>query len=61
MQSGKASFRNTAKRVDELVKTITDILEKGSLTSQATLTLRGCMQFAKSQIWAELPSFASTQ
>ena len=50
-QSGKASFRNTAKRVDELVKTITDILEKGSLTSQATLTLRGRMQFAKSQIW----------
>ena len=28
-QSGKAAFRNTAKRVDELVKTITDVLEKG--------------------------------
>ena len=49
-QSGKAAFRNTAKRVDELVKTITDVLEKGSLTSQAALTLRGRMQFAKSQI-----------
>ena len=50
-QNGKASFRNTAKRVDELVKTITDILECGSMTSQVALSLRGRMQFAKSQIW----------
>ena len=33
-QSGKASFRNTTKRVDELVRTITAILESGSMTSQ---------------------------
>ena len=48
---GKASFRNTAKRVEELVQTIDEILGSGTLSAQLALSLRGRMQFAKSQIW----------
>ena len=48
---GKASLRNTAKRVEELVQTIDEILDSGSLSAQMALSLRGRMQFAKSQIW----------
>ena len=50
-QLGRASFRNTAKRVEELVQTIDEILESGVLSAQMALSLRGRMQFAKSQIW----------
>ena len=50
-QLGRASFRNTAKRIDELVQTIDEILESGVLSAQLALSLRGRMQFAKSQIW----------
>eukprot|EP00435_Cladocopium_sp_Y103_P043140 s2541_g12.t1 len=50
-KNGKASFRNTTKRIEELVQTITSVLKSNRLSAQAALSLRGRMQFAKSQIW----------
>ena len=48
---GSVIFRNTERRVQELVETMTGILEKGHLSQQEALSLRGRMQFAKAQIW----------
>ena len=50
-QLGFVVFRNTAKRVQELVSTISELLERGRMTQPEALSLRGRMQFAKAQIW----------
>ena len=50
-QLGCVTFKNTAKRINELVGTISEILDKGSMTQPEALSLRGRMQFAKAQIW----------
>ena len=44
-------LRNTEKRVKELTAFIDLVLERGSLGHQEALSLRGRMQFAKSQFW----------
>ena len=49
--TGSIFFKNTDKRVKELVCTITESLEKGKMTQAEALSLRGRMQFAKAQIW----------
>ena len=48
---GCVLFRNTEKRVTELLETIDGILRSGFLDPSAALSLRGRMQFAKSQVW----------
>ena len=40
-----------AKRIDELVATITEILDTGTLSAQKAFSLRGRMQFAHAQLW----------
>ena len=49
--SGRVSFKNTQKRVQELQDTIGKILASGNMSISEALSLRGRMQFAKSQIW----------
>eukprot|EP00438_Fugacium_kawagutii_P023706 Skav228033 [mRNA] locus=scaffold1188:5424:7796:+ [translate_table: standard] len=48
---GFVVFRNTAKRIKELVDTITSLLDRDAMSHQEALSLRGRMQFAKAQIW----------
>ena len=47
----KVTFRNTQKRVQELRAAIGVAIESGKLSASEALSLRGRMQFAKSQIW----------
>ena len=49
--TGSVFFKNTDKRVKELVCTITELLDRGKMTQPEALSLRGRMQFAKAQIW----------
>lgn len=48
--SGVITFENTRKRVEELLSTIKAALAEGRLSQAAALSLRGRMQFAKSQL-----------
>ena len=50
-QLGFVLFKNTTKRVQELVNTISELLDRGRMTQAEALSLRGRMQFAKAQIW----------
>ena len=48
---GSVIFKNTERRVRELVETLGFFLDKGRMSQQEALSLRGRMQFAKAQIW----------
>ena len=50
-QLGFIVFKNTAKRIHELVETISELLANGRMSQPEALSLRGRMQFAKAQIW----------
>ena len=48
--SGVITFENTARRVEGLLSTIGAIIAEGRLSQAAAMSLRGRMQFAKSQL-----------
>eukprot|EP00438_Fugacium_kawagutii_P022858 Skav220542 [mRNA] locus=scaffold1683:146141:148012:- [translate_table: standard] len=52
---GNVVFKNTKRRVEELVSTITGLLDRGKMTQHEAMSLRGRMQFAKAQIWGRAP------
>ena len=49
--NGRVLFANTEKRISELVATIDSALQRGWMSKQEALVLRGRMQFAKAQMW----------
>ena len=51
---GQLEFSNTEKRAKELSTTITEILERGTLTVLQSQKLRGRMEFADGQLFGRM-------